>query len=48
MNLNRLLIFALTAYAAVSCGTTETKPAIPRDNEIEAKVERVLKGMTLE
>jgi len=48
MSLNRLLIFALTAYAAVSCGTTETKPAIPRDNEIEAKVERVLKGMTLE
>ena len=48
MNLNRLLIFALTAYAAVSCATTETKPAIPRDNEIEAKVERVLKGMTLE
>ncbi len=48
MNLNRLLIFVLTAYAAVSCGTTETKPAIPRDNEIEAKVERVLKGMTLE
>ncbi len=48
MNLNRLLIFALTAYAAVSCCTTETKPAIPRDNEIEAKVERILKGMTLE
>ena len=48
MNLNRLFAFALTALAAVACCTPGAEPAIPQDDEIEAKVERILKGLTLE
>ena len=43
--------FALTAaiVALASCNTTpKVAPAIPQDEDIEAKVEKLLKGMTLE
>jgi hypothetical protein len=39
MNLNRLLLLAAAA-TIVSCSTSpKVAPAIPQDNEIEAKVE---------
>ena len=41
------MIAALAALAAVSCGRGVT-PVIPSDKAVEAKVEKVLKGMTLE
>ena len=41
------LIFAVAVVMA-ACGTSEVKPAIERDSEIERQVEEILKGMTLE
>ncbi len=38
---------AVAVLASCNCGTS-VAPAIPQDKEIEAKVEKVLKGMTLE
>ncbi len=43
---NRILIIA-TALAVVACGQNVT-PVIPADKAVEAKVEKVLKGMTLQ
>ena len=45
----KLLIVAMTVVLAASCGKTPSAaPAIPCDKELEARVEKVLKGMTLE
>ena len=48
MKLNRIIPFAAVAAILASCCSPKTEPAIPRDREIEAKVEKILKGMTLE
>ena len=51
---NQLLVkasaLALALAALAACGSPEGKvtPAIPADKAVEAKVEQVLKGMTLE
>ena len=42
------LALAMTALALVSCFETKVKPAIPLDLELEQKVEKTLKRMTLE
>ena len=49
-NLLRAVAFVLAAAAAVACGNKApaVKPAIAPDATVEAKVEQVLKGMTLE
>ena len=44
-----MLVCAALAFMAVSCGnSSEVAPAIPRDPYVEAKVEKVLRKMTLE
>ena len=49
MKLRFLLATSAIAVLALSCNqTTTVTPAIPRDSAVEAKVEKVLKGMTLE
>ena len=48
MKLLRNLTLALAAFSAVSCFQSVTRPSIPADREIEAKVENTLKEMTLE
>ena len=49
MKINRLSVLASALAIAVSCGSDpKVEPAIPYDASIEAKVEKVLKGMTLE
>ena len=49
MKINRLFVLASALAIAVSCGSDpKVEPAIPYDASIEAKVEKVLKGMTLE
>ena len=50
MKLNRILTFSAAAalLASCCCRTQEVDPAIPRDAEIESKVENLLKKMTLE
>ena len=40
--------FALALVAAVACKSEKVTPAIAPDKDVEAKVEKVLKGMTLE
>ena len=47
-SLKKALAFLLPLAAAVSCGGHSVTPAIPADKAVEAKVEQVLKGMTLE
>ncbi len=49
MKLNKLFMLgaAVAALASCNCGTS-VAPAIPQDKEIEAKVEKILKDMTLE
>ena len=49
-NLLKAAAFVLAATAAVACGSKApaVKPAIAPDAAVEAKVEQVLKGMTLE
>ena len=43
-----LAVVALTLAAMTACSSkSSVKPAIPRDAAVEAKVEKVLKGMTL-
>ena len=42
------LILASAALLLVSCGEKKVTPVIPADASIEAKVEKTLKGMTLE
>jgi len=49
MKLNRFVIGACAAMLAASCcSSPKVEPAIPYDASVEAKVEKVLKGMTLE
>ena len=49
MKLNRLILGACAAFVAASCcNSPKVEPAIPYDAALEAKVEKVLKGMTLE
>ena len=49
MKLNRIFAFVAATAALASCNTSpEVAPAIPHDKEIEAKVEKILKDMTLE
>ena len=49
MKINHMLVWAALAFMAVSCGnSSEVAPAIPRDPYVEAKVEKVLRKMTLE
>ena len=47
-SLKKAFAFLLPLVAAVSCGGPSVTPAIPADKAVEAKVEQVLKGMTLE
>ena len=47
-SLKKAFAFLLPLAAAVSCGGPSVTPAIPADKAVEAKVEQVLKGMTLE
>ena len=47
--MRRLTIAALAAFCLLAgCRQPASAPAIPRDAEIEARVEKVLRGMTLE
>ena len=49
MKLKRFFILAAAAMAFASCSTSpKVTPAIPQDKEIEAKIEKILKKMTLE
>ena len=49
MRLKRLFMLTAAAAALASCCTSpKVAPAIPQDKEIESKVEKTLKGMTLE
>ena len=48
MKLRKLPVFVAAAALAASCCCPKTEPAIPQDKEIEAKVEQLLKKMTLE
>ncbi len=49
MKLNKLFMLgAAAAVVASCCGGPAVAPAIPQDKEIEAKVEKILKDMTLE
>ena len=49
MKLNRFFFGACAAVLAASCcSSPKVEPAIPYDAALEAKVEKVLKGMTLE
>lgn len=47
--MNKKLILSAGAAALIcACSGPKTQPAIPQDKAVEAKVEQVLKGMTLE
>ena len=49
MKLNRFFALVAATAALASCNTSvKVAPAIPHDKEIEAKVEKILKKMTLE
>ena len=49
MKMNRLISLAAAAVALASCSTSpKVAPAIPQDKDIESKVEKLLKEMTLE
>ena len=49
MKLKNLFTYCAAAIIAASCCCkTSVAPAIPQDKEIEAKIEKILKGMTLE
>ena len=49
MKIKRFLMLSAAVAALASCNTaTKVAPAIPQDKDIEAKVEKVLKGMSLE
>ena len=44
----RFIVLASALLLAVSCNTSKVEPAIPYDSSVETKVEKVLRGMTLE
>ena len=48
MNYRLLLLSGLAAALSACSGSPKVAPAIPQDKEIEAKVEKILKDMTLE
>lgn len=49
MKINRFFMLAAAAAVLASCDCgTKVAPAIPQDKEVEAKVEKILKGLTLE
>ena len=50
MKYTKLIAAALAAASALAscCQSPKVTPAIPQDKEIEAKIEKILKGMTLE
>mgnify|MGYP003303037790 CR=1 FL=1 len=49
MKIKRFLMLSAAVTAMASCDTTtKVAPAIPQDKDVEAKVEKVLKGMSLE
>ena len=50
MKLNRIIAISAAAVALLAscCRTEQVAPAIPKDPQIEAKVEKILKRMTLE
>ena len=49
MKKNRFIALTAAIVALTACSTTpKVAPAIPQDKDIEAKVEKLLKGMTLE
>ena len=49
MKMNRFFAMAAAAVAFAACSTSpKVAPAIPQDKDIESKVEKLLKGMTLE
>ena len=49
MKIRRFAMLFAAAAALASCNTaTKVSPAIPQDKDVEAKVEKVLKGMSLE
>ena len=48
MKIHRLFILAIIATCFASCAEQPRIPAIPQDKNIEVKVEKLLKKMTLE
>ena len=46
--MKRVALFIALAAAVCGCNCEKVKPAIPADKAVEAKVEQVLKGMTLQ
>ncbi len=48
MNTKTYLAFCLISVLLASCCTDGTAPAIPQDKEIEEKIEKIMKDMTLE
>ena len=48
MKIRRVSILAVAALCLAACSDQPRIPAIPHDNEIEVKVEKILKRMTLE
>ena len=48
MNTKAHLVLCLVIVLLSSCCTNETAPAIPQDKEIEEKIEKIMKDMTLE
>ena len=49
MKIKRILMLAAAVAALASCDCgTKVAPSIPQDKEVEAKVEKILKGLTLE
>ncbi len=49
MRLNKLFMYAAVALSfAACCNESKVKPAIPMDKDIESKIEKILKDMTLE
>ena len=49
MKKNRFIALTAALVALTACNTTpKVAPAIPQDKDIEAKVEKLLKEMTLE
>ena len=48
MNTKAHLVLCLVTVLLSSCCTNETAPAIPQDKDIEEKIEKIMKDMTLE
>ena len=48
MKYRLLFLSSLAVVMAACCNVSEIAPAIPQDKEMESKIEKILKGMTLE